>query len=126
MRWASVGQPSEYRLELHDRADLQRVELERVNGVDRVTQQVLLDLLGASLQRFSHEILAEVQVAALDPAAREDALGELIPLQSQPLEHLLLRIGALGVGDGDPGDPRAGAARRDKATPQLRGRAPVG
>ena len=29
-----------------DRADLERVELERVNGVDRVTQQVLLLLLG--------------------------------------------------------------------------------
>ncbi len=48
--------------------------------MDRVTQQVLLDLLGTSLQRFPQEVIAEVQVAALDPAAREDALGELVPL----------------------------------------------
>ena len=74
-----------------DRADLERVELERVDRVDRVAQQVLLDLLGASLQRFSQEVLAEVQVAALDAAAREDALGELVALQPQPLQHLLLR-----------------------------------
>ena len=69
------------------------------------------------------ELVAEVEVAALDAAAFEDAFGELVALQPQPLEHLLLGVAALGVRDGDPGDPRAGGPRRRGALGRAAGTA---
>ena len=96
----------------HHGADLTGVDFERVDRADRVRQQLLLDPRRATLRRVREERVAEVEVTALDAAALEDAFGERVPLQPQPLEHLLLGVAALGVRDGDPGNPRAERPRR--------------
>ena len=106
----------------HHGADLAGVDRERVDRANRVLQQLPLDPRRAALRRVREELVAEVEVTALDAAAFEDALGERVPLQPQPLEHLLLRVAVLGVRDGDPGDPRARqaeTARRVRAPGRM-------
>ena len=102
-RWAA----ERVQARAHDGADLGGIDPERVDRADRVRQELPLDPRRAALRRVGEELVAEVEMAALDAAAFEDAFGERVSLQPQPLEHLLLRVAALGVGDGDPGDPRA-------------------
>ena len=50
-------------------------------------------------------------MAALDPAAGEDALGELVAGQPQALQHLLLREQRVGVGHREPRDPWSARSR---------------
>ena len=104
----------------HHGADLAGVELQRVDGPDRVPQQLLLDPRGTALQAVRHEVIAQVEVAALHPAALEDALGERVALQPQQVQNLLLGVGGAGIGDREPGDPRAEAPGRG-GVPAQRG-----
>ncbi len=87
---------------------LARVEPERVHGAYRVAQQPLLDRRGAPLEGARQEVVVQIEVAPLDAAAGEDAFGELVTAQAQPVEDLVLGEDALAVGDREPGDPRAG------------------
>jgi hypothetical protein len=62
-----------------------------------------------SLERAGEEVLIEVEVAALDAAAGEDALGELVAGQAETVEDLGLREHGVRVRHGQPGDVGAGA-----------------
>jgi hypothetical protein len=75
-----------------------------------VAEELVLDLARALLQGAFEELAVEVQMPALDATAGEDAFGELVARQPQPIEHLLLRERGVGVGDREAGDPSAGAA----------------
>ncbi len=68
----------------------------------------VLDPRRTSLQVARQEVVVQLEVAPLDAAAGEDALGELVAAQAQPVEDLVLGEDVLAVGDRQPGDPRAG------------------
>ena len=57
----------------------------------------------------------------LTPAAREDALGELVALQAEPLEDLRPGSSCAGVGDRESRDPRAGVVQAAPVRSVLRG-----
>ncbi len=91
-----------------DGADLRGVDPERVHGAERVAQQPALDRRRTPLQVAPQEVVVQLEVAPLDAAAGEDAFGELVAAQAQPVEDLILGKDVLAVGDREPGDPRAG------------------
>jgi hypothetical protein len=93
-----------------DRADLCQIELERVDRVDRAAEQLVLDLRGAALQAQLEQVVAELQRAALDATAGEDALRELVAVELQAVERVGLVELARLVGDRQGGDPRAVSA----------------
>jgi translation initiation factor IF-2 len=103
--------PERVQARADDRADLRQIELEGVDRVDRATQQLVLDLRRATLQAELEQVVAELQRAALDARAREDALRELIVVELQAVERVGLVELVRLVGGRQGGDPRALAAR---------------
>lgn len=86
-----------------------------------MAQQPLLDRRRTSLQVAPQEVVVQLEVAPLDAAAGEDAFGELVAAQAQPVEDLVLGEDVLAIGDRQPGDPRAGLGPQI-ACPARRGR----
>jgi hypothetical protein len=71
----------------------------------------VLDLRRATLQAQLEQVVAELQRAALDATAGEDALRELVVVELQAVERVgLVELVGL-VGDRQGSDPRAFAAR---------------
>jgi hypothetical protein len=93
-----------------DRAYLRKVEIERVDRVDRAAEQLVLDPGSASLQAQLEQLVAELQRAALDAAAGEDALRELVAVELEAVEGVGLVELVRLVGDRQCSDPRAFAA----------------
>jgi hypothetical protein len=93
------------------RADLRRVDRERIDGMDRIAHQVVLDPRAASLQRELQELVAQFEVPVPDAAAGEDPLGELVAGEPQPIEHLSLGEHVVGVRHGERRDPRTRTPR---------------
>jgi predicted secreted protein len=71
----------------------------------------VLDLRGATLQGELEQVVAQLQRAALDATAGEDALRELVAVELQAIERVGLVELVRLVGDRQGGDPRAVAAR---------------
>jgi len=94
-----------------DRADLREIEIERVDRVDRTAEQLVLDLRRTTLQAQLEQVVAELQRPALDAAAGEDALRELVVVELQAVERVGLVELARLVADRQGGDPRAFAGR---------------
>jgi hypothetical protein len=64
-----------------DGPDRRRVEPERVDGLHGAVEQLALDALGATLQVQREEVVVELQRAAFDAGALEDALCELVVIE---------------------------------------------
>ena len=100
-----------------DRPDGAEVDLELVDRLRRLAQQLLLDLRGASLKVAGEEIRVQVQMAALDAAAVEDAQGEVVLGEPETLEGIVLGRGSRSADDRQAGESRAGP--RAEAPPNV-------
>ena len=94
-----------------DGSDRGGVDLQAPDRLHGAAEKLLLDLRGPLLEVALEERLVEVQVAALDAAAGEDALGELVAGQPQPVERLPLRRLRPGLEHRQGGQRRAAASR---------------
>src|SRR5581483_11559363 len=91
------------------RADAVETHLEALERLHGLVEQLELDVRRALLKAGRKEVLPEVQLAPLDAAAGEDALGELVTGEAELLERLALRHALAGVEHGKARERRHAA-----------------
>ena len=89
-----------------DDADFGRVDLELVDGPDGVAEELLLDGERATLNGGGEQLVGQIEVAAVDATAAEDALGELVVGQPEQRQDLILGERGVGMSERHARDPR--------------------